>query len=166
MKAPSSVSHLSGPLQALAALEQDPGLQLAKAGVIAWMGSEDLQVLAQTAALIDQGHRAISPPLTMDEVDEFNRAYYRRCLRESPRVGTLAARSRVGTGELPEVPHRPADSETLLARWRDWLAEEYKAGDAAIRECLINATLTHAFGRAEGKHAFAMWSNDDVLRDA
>jgi hypothetical protein len=162
------IARNSRPLKALAALERDPALRLAKADVTAWMQSDDLQVLAETSALIDQGHTSISPPLTVDEVDEFRARYYRRCIRENPRDDSALSRYEAGwelanwLKFLADQPH----SDALLARWRDWLADEYRAGDAAIRECLIDATLEHAFERADIKRLFEAWTQDDVLGEA
>jgi hypothetical protein len=76
--------RFSGPLEALAATERQPDLIISKADVSAWIHSDNLQVLATTDVLIDQADRAISPRLTLDEIDEFRRVFYRRCLRENP----------------------------------------------------------------------------------
>ena len=54
----------------------------------------------------------------------------------------------------------------LIARWRERLAEEYRAGDEAIRDCLINATLAPAFTRPDIRRVFEVWEQDEVLRDA
>jgi hypothetical protein len=51
------VTSFSRPLKALAALERNPALHIAKADVVAWMRSDALQVVAEVDALIDQPPR-------------------------------------------------------------------------------------------------------------
>jgi hypothetical protein len=155
------------PLEALAALDANVALRISNVDVLAWMRSTDLQVLAATDLLIDQWPHAISPPLTLPDIDEFKRAFYRRCLRENPQDEWALSRNEAGWELANWLKYRIdlPDGEAAIARWRDWLAEEYRAGDDAIRECLINTALKHAFERREILRLFDSWKDDDVLAE-
>jgi hypothetical protein len=132
------------------------------------MRSSDLQVLAATDVLIDQAHHSISPRLTLDDIDEFRRVFCRRCLREDPRDDWAPSRDAAAwelANWLAYLTGDPAGG-ALLATWREWLAEEYTAGTAAIRECLISATLGRAFQQPDLRRLFEVWQTDDGLREA
>jgi hypothetical protein len=160
--------RFSGPLEAPAASERQPNVAISSADVSAWMRSEDLQVLAATDVLVDQAHHSISPHLTLDDVDEFRRAFYRRCLREDPQ-GDWAPSREAAAWELANwlgYLARESAGVALLTTWRDWLAEEYTVGDAAIRECLITGTLGRVFRQPALRYLFEVWKGEDVLSEA
>jgi hypothetical protein len=118
--------------------------------------------------LIDQADAAISPPLTLDALDEFRRVFYRRCLREDAEDDWIPSRSAPAwelTNWLVYLTSTPA-GVARLSGWRDWLAEEYRAGDAAIRECLVTTVLRRLLTRPDVTPLFESWKRDDVLREA
>src|SRR5689334_6562242 len=84
------------PLEALAAIERHPGLMITKADMSAWMRSGDLQTLAVEDVLVNQAASSISPLLTVDDVDEFRRVFYGRCLRENPQDAWTPSRDAAG----------------------------------------------------------------------
>ena len=138
----------AGPLSAMAALEHNPGAMISRADVYAWMRSHDLRILGITDVFLEQWADLVSPPLLLDEIDEFRRVFCRRYFRENPDDDHAPSRSAAGwelAKWLMYLMDAPEGGEPSLARWREWLAQEYAAGDADVRECVITAILAHVF---------------------
>lgn len=160
-----------GPADAIEALQRDDGMIVSRHDVLRWMASDDLETLGAVDALIDsrRGSRAIRPPLTMAEVDEFRRRYWLRCIREDPGGGWASSRYEAGwdiAGWIVAIADRPDCDAGMIERWKRLLADEYRRGDAAVGECIINATLEHVFERHDLRRRFDDWRADPVLKVA
>ncbi len=131
-----------------------------------WLRHSSLDVLSVATNLILEHSRQIEPPLTMQEICDAVRDYYRRCLqedRESEFVPSLhvagyeLARWFRNLWDDPEVPRE------YLADLKTMLAELYKSADQAKADRLVNAVIEHLFETPGVPEFFADWKSDAAL---
>lgn len=139
--------------------------------VLGWMGEESLEALGALSSLLweGRGSRRVEPPLYFEEHQAFAKHYLGRCLRED-REGEWAD-SAYSAGYsllvwLAGTWRERVDRPEALDDWKGWLAELYRAGDASLRTCLVDATLEHLFEIPEVSQYFRDWKDDPVLEEA
>lgn len=132
-----------------------------------WSGSEDLEALGALYHAVTEPSFCdrVTPPLTNDDVFPFLRAYLARCLREDRDGDWANSRYSAGWDLVGWIKHDREDPE-LLAEWKAWLEPIYRDGTPEIRECLITATLEHAFEEPRIAAFFADWKSDPLLAEA
>jgi len=134
--------------------------------VKSWLRHPSLDVLSAATDLILEHSRRIEPPLTMQEICNAVRDYYRRCLRED-RESEFVPPIHIAGQELvrwfrslwsdPDVPREyVTDLKTMLA-------ELYKASDREKADRLVNAVIEHLFEVPAVAEFFSDWKSDPVL---
>jgi hypothetical protein len=131
-----------------------------------WLRHRSLDVLSVATDLILEHSRKIEPPLTMQEICDAVRDYYRRCLQED-RESEFVPSFHMAGYELvrwfrklwgdPDVPRE------YLGDLKTMLAELYKASDEKKADRLVNAVIEHLFEMPEIAEFFANWKSDAAL---
>ena len=131
-----------------------------------WLRHPSLDVLSVATDLIMEHSRKIEPPLTMQEICDAVRDYYRRCLQED-RESEFVPSLHLAGYELvrwfrnlwgdPNVPRE------YLGDLKTMLAELYKASDEKKADRLVNAVIEHLFETPEIAEFFADWKSDAAL---
>jgi hypothetical protein len=134
--------------------------------VKSWLRHPSLDVLSTATDLILEHSRKIEPPLTMQEICEAVRDYYRRCLQED-RESEFVPPLHIAGQELvrwfrslwgdPDVPRE------YLTDLKTMLAELYKSSDREKADRLVNAVIEHLFETQEIAELFNDWKSDPVL---
>lgn len=134
--------------------------------VKSWLRHPSLDVLSTATDLILEHSRKIEPPLTMQEICDAVRDYYRRCLQED-RESEFVPPLHIAGQELvrwfrsiwgdPDVPRE------YLADLKSMLAELYKVSDREKADRLVNAVIEHLFETPEIAEFFSDWKSDPVL---
>jgi len=134
--------------------------------VKSWLQHPSLDVLSTATDLILEHSRKIEPPLTMQEICDAVRDYYRKCLQED-RESEFVPPLHIAGQELvrwfkslwgdPDVPRE------YLADLKTMLAELYKSSDREKADRLVNAVIEHLFETPEIAEFFNDWKSDSVL---
>ncbi len=138
--------------------------------VRAWLRHPSLDVLSVATDLILEHSRRIEPPLTMQEICEAIRDYYRRCLQENVQsefvpskhiAGYELVRWFISLWNDADVPRE------YLGDLKTMLAELYKsARDQRTADSLVHAVIEHLFEMPEIAQFFADWKSDPALSKA
>jgi hypothetical protein len=144
---------------------------IARSDVLRWMESADLEVLGAVYHTIGDNTYAakIQPPLRPAEAESFIKRYLGRCLLEDSKGQWSHSRYAAGWDLVGWIVNswKTKDRDvSALAPWKVWLADMYRRGDQAVRDCLITATLEHLFEQQGMRTAFADWKKDPELRTA
>jgi hypothetical protein len=114
-------------------------------------------------AMIDDARFKIEPPLSISEYKDFVKYYYERCILENPQ-GQWSENRYIAGGTLVNIfATLWRDSSVpreILQELKAWLAHLYKANDAEIRTCLVQATLEHLFEQEDIRKFFSDWKDD------
>ena len=135
------------------------------------MANDDIEVLGVIYAFISDPQRSgvIKPPLSFHDSFQFMTRYYERCFREDPNSKWADSRFSAGHDlvnwftKLWNDKHVP---RSALADLRTWLAVLYREGDAALRNCIVTATLEHLLEQKKIRKYFADWESDPILTTA
>jgi hypothetical protein len=152
----------------LALLKSDE--EISRSHAVEWMKSGDIKVLGALYTLIDRAYYRIKPDLGMETTCDFILNYYTRCIVENPLTGDyLYGRYEAGLVMPAWIKHlwnkRP-QTEKILGKVRDTLAEVYLCGDQDIRECIMYAVLEHVFADKDIVVLFKNWKKKLHLREA
>ena len=152
----------------LALLKTDE--EISRSQVVELMKSEDLKVLGALYTLTDRAYYRIKPELGMETTCDFILHYYTRCIVENPRPGDyLYGRYEAGLIMSSWIKHlwnkRP-QTEKVLEKVRDTLAEVYFRGDKEIQWCITYAVLEHVFEDKDMIVLFKGWKKKLHLREA
>jgi hypothetical protein len=146
--------------------------EVAKADVLSWMNSTDIQVQgAISQILLDHPERtrAIRPPLDREDYELFLRSYLARCIREDPDgewphpryvAGHAVVAWMLGHWRRGEL--EPRDVEV----WKSWIRDLYLMGDEKVRDAVVNGILEHLFEERAMRKLFADWREHPELRVA
>jgi hypothetical protein len=140
--------------------------QLAKADVLTWMKSDDIEILGYTHSVLEDGRFRVSPPLTAAQYTEFALRYFARCLKENPTGEWAATRYEAGSCLVGLFVHLWDDKtvpRNLLSTIKKWLEQHYREGDGDLRLAIIHATLEHIFEKKAIRKFFSDWKDDPVL---
>jgi hypothetical protein len=144
---------------------------IARDTVRRWMSSDDLETLGALRHLLDikEFRERIRPPLSSDEHQTLVLRYSERCILEDPRGEWADSRYEAGWALVgwfrglwsdKTVPRqKPLGIKQMLARL-------YTTGDAAVRTCLVTATLEHLFEDRPIAKYFEDWKKDPILATA
>lgn len=134
--------------------------------VRAWLCHASLDVLSTATDLILEHSRKIEPPLTMQEICDALRNYYRRCFQEDC-ASEFVPPLHIAGQELvrwfrslwgdPDVPRE------YLADLKTMLAELYKSSDQEKADRLVNAVIEHLFETPGVAEFFGDWKSDPAL---
>jgi len=135
------------------------------------MAHDDIEVRGVVYAFITDQRRSqvIEPSLSFDDCFQFLTRYYERCFREDP--NSKWADSRFSAGHdfvnwFVSLWNDEAVPRSAIANLKAWLARLYGEGDAALRNCIVTATLEHLFEQQKIRKYFADWEGDPVLGTA
>lgn len=113
--------------------------------------------------------RKIEPELNVDEVQDFLRIYFKRCIVADPQ-STWADSRYSACWDVANWLLRMQDSNELsdgaLLLWKSWLESIYIEGDADVRKALETALLEHIFINRTLFRAFSSWENAPQLKEA
>ena len=139
---------------------------LALSDIRRWMANQDIGIVGLAYHLLHDGKFRIDPPIQIAEYVDFTKHYFERCFLENP-DGDWSDSRYSGGGTLvnifaslwkdPQVPRE------FVADLKTWLARLYKHGDAALRTCIVHATLEHLFEQKPIREFFSDWQKDEVL---
>lgn len=152
----------------LALLKTDE--EISRSQIVEWMKAGELKVLGALYKLIDRAYYRIKPELGMETSCDFNLHYYTRCIVENPRSGDfLYGRYEAGLIMSSWIKHlwnkRP-QTEKVLEKVKDTLAETYLFGDKEIQGCITYAVLEHVFANQDILVLFKDWKKKLHLREA
>jgi len=152
----------------LALLKTDE--EISRLQIVEWMKSSDLKVLGALYTLTDRAYYRIKPDLGMETTCDFVLNYYTRCITENPHAGDhIYSRYEAGLIMSTWIKHlwnkRP-QTEKVLEKVRDTLAEIYLFGDKEIQGCIMYAVLEHVFADKDMIILFKDWKKKPQLREA
>lgn len=146
---------------------------ISAADVRRWMMSDELDALAALHYLVvdKNGAAIVAPRLSSDEINEFSKRYYERCLLEDRREpGNWSATRYSAAWSIVNWFARVWRNADAKRRWpaeiKRWLAAMFLAGDEALRTCLITGTLEHLFEDRQIARFFSDWEQHGILGDA
>lgn len=134
-----------------------------------WMASGDIEILGFTYALLHDRRFRIEPPIAITEYVTFTKHYYERCFRENPDGDWSDSRFTAATdlvNVFASLWRDPSVPRSFPQELKLWLANLYKTGDGAFRDCIIQATLEHLFEQEEIRGFFSDWKSDPELSAA
>ena len=169
MTGDQTLAEASAALQAVS--EGRARAPIARETVLRWMASEDLEALGAVYLFVSDRtyYAALDRPLGFRETGGFVLIYLGRCIAEDPSGDWPLSRYSAGREVYRLFKAWWNDGGVdpdFLAAARRWLAGLYLGGDAAIRDCLITATLEHLFEEAHIAEAFGTWRDHPVLGPA
>lgn len=131
-----------------------------------WMVSSDIEILGFASSMLSDGRFRIEPAVSPGEYVGFVRHYLGRCLKEDPNGEWSDSRYSAGYDLVNIFAALWRDASVPRSELKDlkeWLAGLYKAGDADLRKCLIQASLEHLFEQKEIRQFFSDWRQDALL---
>ena len=132
-----------------------------------WMEAVDSEVLGCLFSFLSRSRfsQRVAPPIPVVELDEFARRYLLQCINTNPQSEwTLGSYDAAwATWQWLEWLAKTGDPAGRLPLWRDALARAYKAGDARVREVLVNGTIEHIFENRSLRKLFRIWMDDPDL---
>jgi hypothetical protein len=134
-----------------------------------WIGSDDIEILGFAGSIIHNGRFRVEPPLPVEEYLAFFKRYFERCLRDDPKGKWSSSRYTAGHELVNIFGNLWRDEQvprSVLEDLKNWLGGLYKAGDEAIRTCIVQATLEHLVEQKPIRKFFSDWQDDTVLRVA
>lgn len=135
-----------------------------------WMASDDMETLGFVYSMLDDHRFRVEPELSLDEYLKFVRHYYSRCFLENPDDGEWShSRYSAGTDLVNVLAfhwNNPDVPKSVMADWKQWLADIYKRGSDEVRKCIIQATLEHLLEQGAFRRFFDDWLKDPVLSTA
>ena len=139
-----------------------------KQKVLEWMGADDLEALGALYSFVTKPEYAerIRPPLTYADYWAFIAKYFAACLRENPDGEWSHGRYDAGWdlarwfGTIWEDSTVPENAKGQI---REWLATQYRQGDAATKRAIVDATLEHLFENRKIARFFGDWKDDPEL---
>ena len=142
--------------------------RIPKTRIEQFMNHGDIEVLGAVYAFITDERRSkvIEPSLQFEDYYQFVTRYYERCLREDPKSKWADSRYSAGhdlVGWFVSLWNDKEVPKSAIANLKAWLAQLYREGDEALRNCLVTATLEHLFEHQKIRKYFADWEGDPVL---
>jgi hypothetical protein len=158
-------------LAAISANPADAGGPLAGGEIRRAALSDDIETLGALCHLLDKAafRERIDPPISFDEHQGLFLRVYERCLLEDPDGEWSDSRYEAGwslTGWFRALWNDPAVPRAKLLEFKRLLARLYKAGDRAVRTCIVNATLERLFEDRRIASYFKDWTKDPLLAQA
>jgi hypothetical protein len=131
-----------------------------------WLGHPSLDVLSVATDLILEHSRQIEPPLSMREICDAIRDYYRRCLLEDRETEFVPPLQMAGYELVRWFRNLWGDADVpreYVTDLKTMLAELYKASEREKADRLVNAVIEHLFETPEIANFFIDWKSDPVL---
>lgn len=159
---------MNGHHQILAWLETNQ--EIPKALVLGWMASEDITILGALYKFTDVAWDRIHPRMQKEEICHFILRYLKKCMIENPEAQEYVFnRYEAGWEMASWIKHlwsKKPETNPILQEISATLKAMYLQGDTAIRECIVNAVLEHAFEEKAIVDLFAEWQQDEQLKTA
>jgi hypothetical protein len=146
--------------------------EVAKAEVVSWMKSPDIQVQGAISYLLlehPERARKIKPPLDREDYEVFLQSYLARCIREDPTGEWAHSRYFAGYAVVAWLlgHWRRGDLEPGYAEsWKTWIRDLYLTGDEKVRDAVVNGILEHLFEVKQMRKRFTDWRDHPELRVA
>jgi hypothetical protein len=137
--------------------------------VLEWMRTDDIESMGALHVLITDEYDRIQPPLEYGQYHPFVLTYLKRCLLENPQGEWAETRYGAGytfNGWFVGWWRDPARRTSTILELKEWLAALYLAGDAEVRQALVQATLEHLFENPAVSEYFSDWRGHPVLSTA
>ena len=144
--------------------------EISRSQILEWMKSNDIKVLGALYKLTCIAYYRIKPELGMETSCDYILKYYTRCIIENPNSGDcLHNRHEAGMIMSAWIKHlwnkRP-ETDKILAKVEDTLAELYLSGDKETQDCIIYFVLEHVFKEKGINVLFKKWKKKRKLRKA
>jgi hypothetical protein len=145
--------------------------EIARSQIVEWMKSDDIRVLGALYRVTSGAYHRIKPELGMEASCDFILNYLARCIVENPhkKGDDIYSRYTAGTIMSSWMKHlwnkRP-QTEKVLEKVTDMLAEIYLLGDPEVRGCIVYAVLENVFTDDDMLILFKRWKKKPQLREA
>jgi len=144
--------------------------EISSSQVVEWMKSDDLKALGALYKLTVIAYNRIKPELGMETTCDFMLDYFTRCIVENPHTGDyLYGRFEaclIMSAWIKHLWNKRPQTEKVLEKVRDTLAEVYLFGDKEVQGSIIYAVLENVFVDKGMIILFKGWKKQPQLREA